>query len=431
MSTSDEFVRFEPARSLQGSVQTPGDKSISHRALLLGALSPGVTTIEGLSSGDDVGRTRRIIEQLGAVVLEGADGLLSVSSSPDSLHASSDSFDCGNSGTTIRLAMGVVAGIVGHHVFIGDESLSARPMDRVADPLRQMGSSVSGSGKRETCPITIDGQDLKGISYTMPVPSAQVKSAILLAALNADGPTVVLEPTPTRTHTEEMLKRSGAKISIETTTQGKKVTMLPSNLEAQHWRIPADPSNAAFFVVAGQLGEHSSVACEGIYGGAERIGFVSVLDRMGANLECSFDSDATMTVVSSSHQLHGTDIAASEIPSLDEIPILTVAACAATGKTHFFDAGELRLKESDRFEACLSLARSLGATAWSEGSTIGIEGLTGAENFLDFEFDAKGDHRLAMAAAIAASVGNGGSVKGMSSISTNYPTFITHLSRLA
>jgi 3-phosphoshikimate 1-carboxyvinyltransferase len=293
-----------------------------------------------------------------------------------------------------------------------------------------MGAQIIGVGPTQTPPLVVTGRELHGIEYSLPVASAQVKSAILLAGLSATGTTTVREPSPTRSHTEEMLAQAGAAIEIHHDGSLTTITLEPSTLVAQRWIIPADPSNAAFFIVAGLLVAHGSITCEGVYAGPARTGFLDVLERMGASVDRQLVAATVLDITARPHSLTGTDVQAEEIPSLDEIPILVVAACAATGTTRFFDAGELRIKESDRFEACLDLAGALGARAWSDAETLCVEGLGGADAFNHLEFDARGDHRMALAASVAAVVGNGGVVHGFESIETNYPQFLADLERL-
>jgi len=426
MRLTEGTLHIDAAPALSGSVRPPGDKSISHRALIISALADGTSTIRGLSTGDDVARTKAIVECLGAQIVEEGDRL-SIHGGRHQLHASSDVLDCGNSGTAIRLLLGVAATIPGRHILDGDSSLAMRPMDRVAQPLRLMGAHVEGAGENERPPIVVEGALLHGIEYTLPVASAQVKSAILFAGLAASGETIVRESIPTRPHTEEMLATAGAQLSIERNEDETVVHLVASELEPVDWTVAADPSNAAFFVVAGLLARGGEVRCLGLYGGATRIGFTTVLDRMGGSLDLDINSNGLLDISSTPSTLQATTIEASEIPSLDEVPILTVAAVAAAGTTRFVGVGELRLKESDRFAACLELARVLGAHAVSEGDDLVIEGLGAPDRFATFSFDARGDHRLAMAAAIGATVGNGGTVTGTASVSTNYPNFFDDL----
>jgi 3-phosphoshikimate 1-carboxyvinyltransferase len=429
MRLTEGTIHLDGAPTLAGSVRTPGDKSISHRALILSALAYGTSTIRGLSTGDDVAHTKAIVEQLGAQVEEESERL-SIKGGRKLLRASPRVLNCGNSGTAMRLLLGVTATIPGRHVLEGDVSLSMRPMDRVAKPLRQMGARIEGVGGDERPPVVVEGAHLRGIDYELPVASAQVKSAILLAGLAADGETVVRESTLTRPHTEEMLATAGAQIGVEHHEHETVVRVVASELTPVDWTVAADPSNAAFFVVGGVLARAGEVRCLGLYGGATRIGFTNVLERMGGSLLLEVSGDGLLDIAASPSALQATTIDASEIPSLDEVPILSVAAAAATGTTRFVGVGELRLKESDRFAACLELAHVLGAQSVAEDDDLVIEGLGSPDRFAPFSFNARGDHRLAMAAAIAATVGNGGTITGTASVSTNYPNFFDDLARI-
>lgn len=423
-------VTMTPSPTMVGSVIPPGDKSISHRALLLSALGEGRSTINGLSPGADVQATKTIIEQLGAFTADAKNGFLEVTGGRSRLHASIEPLDCGNSGTTMRLLMGLLSGIEGTHRLVGDASLTLRPMDRVAQPLREMGATITGRSDREFPPIEIIGTTLQGIEFTTKMASAQVKSAILLAGLCASGTTVLHELIETRPHTEEMMAAAGASISEERSKGGKSITLYPSTLQARHWEVPGDPSNAAFWVVGGLLAERGEVHIRHIYSGSTRVGFLSVLERMGGAIERVSSDDFSVDLIIKSAALGGTTIESREIPSLDEIPILAVAAAGSEGVTRFLDAEELRVKESDRFALTMALAKSLGATSWAEGNTLCIKGIGSPRNFLSFDFDCHHDHRLAMAAAIAGRVGNGGVIHGFTSISTNYPSFLDHMDQL-
>lgn len=428
-----ETVELERAARLAGSVRPPGDKSISHRALLLGALARGRSTVVGLSDGDDVARTVGCVRALGASVEVDGDR---VEVDGGDLAPSGAALDCGNSGTTMRLLCGAVAGTRGSHVLDGDASLRSRPMDRVAAPLGRMGVAIVGNGTSCTAPLQVTTTGaVRAIRYELPVPSAQVKSAILLAGLFGDGPTTVVEPVATRAHTEDMLARSGARIEVAARPDGRHTTLWPSELAPRDWSVPADPSQGAFFVVAGVLCDDGDVVVRDLELAEERTGFLAVLARMGAGLEvhratAGAGSGSAGDVVARSSALHGTDVASSELPSLDEVPVLTVAAAAATGVTRFFDAAELRVKETDRLAACVHLARALGASARVEGDTLVVEGRGSAAGFRPFDLDARGDHRMAMAAAVAATAGAGGRVSGFGGVATSYPGFLAALASL-
>ncbi|MFI5035782.1 MAG: 3-phosphoshikimate 1-carboxyvinyltransferase, partial [Acidimicrobiales bacterium] len=399
------------ASRVRGSLRVPGDKSTSHRALILSALAAGDSVVYGISPGADVRATARIVTQLGARVTE-HDGVIRVAGPAEGLHASVTALDCGNSGTTMRLMAGVVSAVAGTHRLVGDESLSARPMDRVAVPLGLMGAAVTGPGDPLHAPLVVAGSTtLRAIEYHVPVPSAQVKSAVLLAGLSAGGHTVVVEDVRTRATTEDMLVHAGITVHVVEADRGRTVTVTPGRPHAHEWRVPGDPSQAAFFVVLGAVHPDADVELAGIDVAPERAGFLTVLTRMGADLSVEPGPNGA-TLHCRSAKLHATEVTAGEIPSVDEVPALTVAAAAARGVTVFRGVGELRLKESDRFAGSLALARCLGCTAWSEGDDLFVEGLDGAPAFARFSFHAGLDHRMAMAAAVAMTAGAGGVVEG-------------------
>jgi 3-phosphoshikimate 1-carboxyvinyltransferase len=422
-------IFIEPGRQAVGAVRTPGDKSISHRALLISALAEGTSSITGLSNGEDVHATRAIITQLGVEVTESA-GTVEVLGGRSRLHAAGAPLDCGNSGTTMRLVMGIVATLDGHHELVGDESLSRRPMDRVATPLTEMGATVSGVGDRLTPPISVEGGPLRAITYEIPVPSAQVKSALLFAGLAADGPSTVFEAVATRPNTEEMLAEAGASVVRRRRGAGFEITVVPSEPAPHAWSIPSDPSQAAFFLVAGLLSQSGEVRADALYADATRTGFLAALERMGGSLEQRLHDDGLLEVVARPSSLVGTTIEAREIPSVDEVPVLVVAACAARGVTRFVDVGELRVKESDRFAASVALARGLGAAARGDGDDLVVEGSGSAAAFGALRIDARGDHRVAMAAAIAGFVGSGATIDGFEAVATSYPAFLSDLESL-
>lgn len=422
-------VVVEAKSKLRGTVKVPGDKSASHRAVLLSALASGTSTIEGLSPGLDVRGTATIVAQLGASVTFD-DKVVTITGPTNGLSGSVDPLDCGNSGTTIRLVSGLVASIEGAHTLIGDHSLSQRPMDRVALPLRLMGASISGVGDRETPPLIITGSELHSITYDVPVPSAQVKSAILLAGLRASGETVVREAVRTRTATEDMLANAGIAITSEPTGEGRVIRLQPGRPSPQQWKVPTDPSQAAFFAVLGLIAARASITILDVESSPERIGFVNVLQRLGGDIDVE-DRRGVSTLTVRSSDLHATEIHATEIPSVDEAPILSIAAAAATGVTVFRDMGELRLKESDRFEGCMLLARSVGANTWADGDDFYIEGLGSARNFQHFSINPGLDHRMVMSAAVAGTAGSGCIIENPETVSSSYPGFFTDLASLS
>ncbi len=416
---------------LNGTVTVPGDKSISHRALLLAALAEGTSIIHGLSHGDDVARTLAAVAALGAEV--GTDGSsVTVTGGRSRLHVPDSPIDLGNSGTGMRLLAGVAATLPGTTRLTGDDSLQSRPMDRVAAPLRLMGATVVGEGDRCLPPVAVTGGPLTGITYEPPMASAQVKSAILLAGIAADGETVVHEPVATRAHTEEMLAAAGADIDFARVGGGRTIRVRRSSLAPGTYAVPGDPSQAAFWVVAAVIVPGSLVTVADIQLGIERLGFLGVLRRMGATIELEETGNLTGSVTGYTCALHGTVVEAAEIPSLDEVPVLAVAAAAAVGTTRFCDVGELRVKESDRLAATASLVRAFGAEATIEGDDLVVHGSGGA--LRPAAVDAGGDHRMAMAAAVAGAAcppGTGETtISGWDVVATSYPGFVRTLAQL-
>ncbi len=416
-----------PGGAVRGQLRVPGDKSISHRALLLGALARGTSTVRGLSTGDDVARTRQAVAALGVEVVDhppdGAGGAggrwltTAVSSGgPGALREPGDVLDVGNSGTTLRLLCGVAASLPFLTVLTGDASLRRRPVDRVAEPLRAMGARVDGRDGGRLPPVAVRGGGLRGGELTVAVPSAQVKSAIILAALGADGPTVVHQPVPTRAHTEELLVRAGAQVTVA--DGGRTVTVRPGPVAPLDLTVPGDPSQAAFWLVAAALAPESDVVVEDVYAGPARRGFLEVLARMGALVEPVEGGGLRSRHVG---RLRATDVAAEEVPGLvDEIPVLAVAAAAAEGTSRFAGLGELRLKESDRVAAVAAALRTLGVGCEVHGDDLVVAGgrLGGGT------VQAGHDHRMAMAMAVAGVVAaEPVTIEGWESVATSYPGF--------
>ena len=403
---------------LTGRLRVPGDKSISHRALLLAARAGGTSRITGLSDGADVAATLQAIRAFGASVTE-RDGVVTVEGG--GIHEPSTVIDVGNSGTGIRLMAGLAAGIDGLTVLYGDESIARRPMGRVAEPLRLMGARIDGRDGGRLPPLVIRGGDLRGIDYELPVPSAQVKGAVLLAGLSAAAPTTVRERVPTRAHTEQMLASCGARVEV---VDGS-VTVHPGRLTAADFAVPGDPSQAAFWVVAACLVPGSDLTVEGVYVGPQRAGFLDVLRRMGADVEVvGLDPDTTVADIRArSGPLVATEVAGEEVPGLiDEIPILAVAAAHATGTTTFRDAAELKVKESDRIATMVAALRAVGAEAEGYDDGLAVNGHGGPVR--GGQVDSAGDHRVAMSLAVAGLVATGPvHISGWDAVATSYPGF--------
>lgn len=418
------------AGRLRGEVRVPGDKSVSHRALILGALADGTTEAVGLAPGADVRSTASCLRALGAeVALSGSDARVK-GSGTGGLPGALDSLDAGNSGTTMRLLAGVAASHPYETRFTGDESLSRRPMGRVAEPLRLMGARVELTAKG-TAPMLVSGGGLRGIEYRLPVPSAQVKSAVLLAGLGARGTTTVVETEPTRDHTERMLEGFGVRVA----RSGRAVSVAGgAALKAARVEVPGDPSSAAFWAVAATLAPESELSLRGCLANPTRTGYLSVLARMGAKIERaarpSQGGEPVEDLVVRSAKLVGVQVAASEVPSLvDEVPILALAACRARGDSRFRGLAELRHKESDRLAGIADLLCLFGAKARVDGDDLVVEG--GAE-LRPAAVDSKNDHRLAMTAFVAGFLAGGETrIEGASSAEISYPSFYDDFAKRA
>ena len=437
-SPIDGRMLVEPARSLRGRIRVPGDKSISHRVLMLAALAEGKSTIGGLSDGGDVASTLAIIEALGARVDSEVDllGQRILHIFGGDLGPAVGDLNVGNSGTGIRLLAGMLAGLPFSSVLDGDASIRGRPMDRVLNPLHKMGASIVGCNADPVngagmAPLVIDGGGLRGIEYQSPVASAQVKGCVLFAGLSADRPTTVVERWPTRTHTEELMTATG--IDIECFRAGglDRITVSPGRPDPFDHDVAGDPSQAAFWAVGASIVPDSKVVIENVYVGPERSGFVAVLARMGADVTHDEATGDLVVRTPSSGTLEATTVRAEEIPGLvDEVPALAVAAACAEGKTVFEGVGELRVKESDRLVAVESELGRMGAEVRVEGDRLVVWGRPG-EGFCGTSVDAHHDHRIAMSCAIAALVADGPTtINGWESVATSYPTFADHLAVL-
>ena len=424
MMQSGSVVNIAGRGPLTGRAHVPGDKSISHRALLLGALAEGTSRISGLGDGQDIVATRAALAMMG---IEFVDDLIHGGRSR--LKEPERPLDMGNSGTGTRLLAGVLASMPFLSILIGDESIHRRPMERVVTPLREMGAFIDGRDHGRFAPLVVRGGHLHGIEYTPNVASAQVKSAILLAGLAASGETVVREPIATRRHTEEMMQQAGARIAFPTSTTDYIVTLSASELVPFQIQIPCDPSQAAFFVVAASIVPGSDLVIENVYVGPGRAGFLDVLLRMGADIT-TVDRGANVADIHVRYaDLTGTEIGGVEIPSLiDEIPILSVAAACAEGTTVIRDAKELKVKESDRIATVTSEMRAIGAQV--EPTDDGLV-ITGPSLDPQGTVRSHGDHRIAMSLAIAALRGHGTlQITGFDSVATSWPTFMDDLEAL-
>jgi 3-phosphoshikimate 1-carboxyvinyltransferase len=424
---------------LTGTIHVPGDKSLSHRAVLFSAMAEGETRLVGVLDSADVRSTIAAVAALGAQVSlqAGADGGLAGEIrgwAPRGPKTPSGAIDCGNSGTTARLLMGVLAGYPVEATLTGDESLSRRPMSRVIEPLSRMGASFDAA-EGGTLPVTVHGSaNLSAIEYESPVASAQVKSAILLAGLNANGFTVVVEPTMSRDHTERLLPAFGVDARVDTWHCASLVAGPVTLKAADEIVVPRDPSSAAFLVVAALLVPGSHIVLPGVSTNLTRTAFLGVLERMGARVESvpwpeAGPEGAGEIIVSYTDELRATEVARSEIPKLiDEVPILALAAACAQGTTRFNGVAELRVKESDRLQAIIDGLTALGVTAWAEDDVLAVTGGTLAGGAT---LDSLGDHRLAMTWAVAGlAAENPVTVERFEAVDVSYPRFADDLAAL-
>jgi len=438
-------ARVRASGRLRGDLRLPGDKSVSHRALILAALADGESRISGAGDGADIRSTARIVAALGATVdrVEGAGptvGYRVVSGGADSLVAPAGALDCGNSGTSLRLMSGVLAGLPMTAVLDGDDSLRRRPVARIIEPLRSMGAVLHGRQDDSLPPLTVVGHTpLRAIDFTTKVPSAQVKSAVLLAGLRADGRTTVREAVVTRDHTERMLRTRGVPVERTDAPDGSVAWSVQggSSVRAVSERIPGDISAAAFWLVAGTIHPDALLTLRDVGVNPTRRAIIDILRSMGADIEerphAAGPDDgvgeplADVTVRSSSlraAELGPRDVAAA----IDEIPILCLAATAAVGTTVIHGAGELRHKESDRIAGTAAGLRALGARIEVDGDDLRITGSTRLDGA---ETDSLDDHRLAMTFAIAGLVATGETSVGRpGSAAISYPGFFDDLERV-
>ncbi len=427
---SQSITLRKATAGLNGRVTVPGDKSISHRAAMLGAIGDGITRIRNFLPANDCLATLEVVRGLGIEIEYGSDEVLVHGRGVRGLREPGRPLECGGSGTTMRLISGLLAGQPFYSVLSANAQLSRRPMDRVAVPLRTMGATILGRERGKYAPLSIVGGSLTGIRYEMPVASAQVKSAILLAGLFAEGQTGVVEPAPSRDHTERMLSAMGAQVTVD----GNVVGVEPANhLSALDIRVPGDISSAAFLMAAAAIVPGSHIVVPGVGLNPGRVGVINVLRRMGAALRLHnerLDNGEPVADIEIEHStLKGTQISPEEVPGLiDELPILAVIATQAEGATEVRGAAELRVKETDRIATTVSELRLLGANieALPDGFIVaGPARLKGAA------VSSHDDHRLAMSLAIAALVADGETtVDDTACIADSFPGFEQALAAL-
>jgi 3-phosphoshikimate 1-carboxyvinyltransferase len=416
-------MKLDPAASLHGHIAVPGDKSVSHRSVLLGAIADGETGVRGFGRSADTESTIAAVRSLGVTVHDDdVDTLRVEGAGLRGLREPVDPIDCGNSGTTFRLLAGILAGQQGRFVLTGDESLSRRPMERIAEPLRLMGASVEST--EGTPPLTIAGGELNGIRYELPVASAQVKSAVLLAGLYAAGRTTVVEPLPTRDHTELMLEAAGANIR----RQQRRVSVGPAErLRLGEVVVPGDFSAAAPFVVAASLLPGSELTIHDVGLNPRRTGLLDVLGRMGARITIFHRHRSGGEPVGDlevrSAELTATSVTADEVPLLvDELPLFALAAACARGESRVEGARELRVKETDRIETVTSSLRALGVRITATEDGFVVRGVP--TRFRGGSMDSHGDHRIAMLGAVAGLVSRDGVELGdWQAVAVSFPGF--------
>jgi 3-phosphoshikimate 1-carboxyvinyltransferase len=422
--------RVEGKKKIEGEIFLPGDKSISHRAIMLGSIAQGETRIKGFSDCADCRNTVKAFLKLGIEIKEHSEGELTVyGQGLKGLTCPREIIDAGNSGTTMRLLSGILAGQDFTSTITGDEYLLKRPMRRIILPLREMGAKISSPDDNHP-PLTIVGQKLKAIDYHSPIASAQVKSCIILAGLYAKGRTSVTEPSPSRDHTERMLKYLGAPLKIRGTTVSIEGLF---KLEAKPITIPGDISSAAFFIIACLLLQNSKIKIKGVGINPTRTGIIDVLKQMGAKIiienvhEICGEPVADLIVKSST--LRGTKIGGDLIPRIiDEIPVLAVAATQAKGITEISDAQELRVKESDRIGNVVSELSKMGASIKEKEDGMVI---SGGKRLLGNSVNSFGDHRMAMALVIAGLIADGETtISDVECINTSFPHFMDILNRM-
>ena len=418
------------SKGLNGTIRVPGDKSISHRSIIFGSIAKGQTIVQDILRGEDVLSTIRVFRDLGVSIEDDGEVIRIQGRGFHGLSAPENPLDMGNSGTSMRLISGVLAGQDFSATMIGDDSLSKRPMDRIAQPLRQMGVVLAGQGERDLPPLTIQGNpQLQPISYRLPVASAQVKSALLFAALQADGQSTIIEKEKTRDHTEDMIRQFGGQIDVD----GKTITIQGGQeFTAQTVVVPGDISSAAFWLVAGLIVPNSRIVLENVGMNQTRTGILDVIAQMGGQvtIEDQDDLAKSATLVVETSSLTATVIKGELIPRLiDELPIIALLATQANGQTIIADAEELRVKETDRIQVVADSLNAMGATVQPTPDGMVITGPTPLHGA---QLATYGDHRIGMMAAIAALLVQDGDVylDRAEAINTSYPSFFNDLEAL-
>jgi len=418
--------KIAPAHRIRGRITPPPDKSLSHRALIFSSIAGEPSLIENLLESDDTRSTFRILNQLG-VGFEGNFQRLKVFP-PESFEEPSEVLNCGNSGTTARLMTGLLSSHSGFRVLVGDDSLSRRPMRRVVEPLRKMGATILGRRNGENLPLAILGGQLHGRHHTLSIASAQVKSALLLAGLRAEGTTSIIEPRKSRDHTERLLKIMGARIHVD----GLKVELQPSYLGKLEFRVPGDFSSAAFFLALGVIHPNAELTVENVNLNPTRTGFLQILDQMGAELSVETwetDPEPVGKITVSSSSLKGVTVRGDMVvATIDELPLVALLGVFAHGRTVVKNAEELREKESDRIKAVVKNLRNLGVRVEERSDGFEVEGPQKIEGG---KVESFGDHRIAMTFSVAGLVSERGVViEDPDRVSISFPGFFEFLEKV-
>lgn len=424
-------ITIQPASSVKGEIAVPGDKSISHRSVMLGAIANGVTTVKGFLRGEDNMATMGAFRAMGVRIDDDDETVTIHGQGLRGLQEPTDIIDCGNSGTSIRLLTGLLAGQSFFSVVTGDQYLRKRPMKRVVEPLARMGAHIMGRDKGTLAPLAISGGSLNAIGYESPVSSAQVKSAIMLAGLYADGETSVREPSLSRDHSERMFRLFGASLDVfknGVTVRGG------TELTGQEISVPGDISSAAFFMVAALITPGSELLIRNVGINPTRTGVIDILRSMGGHIELLHEREVSgepvADVLVRSSRLKAIDISGSVVPrAIDEFPAICVAAACAEGRTMVRDARELRVKETDRIAAMATNLRTLGVVV--EECADGMD-ILGTERLGGGNAESFGDHRIAMSLSVAALVSQGGiTIRDVGCVATSFPTFFPLLEQVA
>lgn len=429
----DDAVAVTRPRQLRGTIAIPGDKSVTHRAVMFNALARGEARVDGFLDAADTRSTVACMRALGAEVRDLGGGALAIrGGGRAALHEPGDVLDCGNSGTTMRLLAGVVAGLPMLSVLTGDESLRQRPMARIVRPLAGLGANITARAEGTLPPIVIQGGPLRGgQTIEVPVASAQVKSALLLAALAADGPITVTQPAQTRDHTERLLQAMGASLQVDGATV--TITPPPGDLEAVDVRVPGDISTAAAWIVAASIHPDAELLLTGVGVNPTRTGLLDILEAMGASIERleerTTGGEPVADLLVRSSTLRGVEVGGDLVPrAIDELPLVALAGAFASSETVIRDAAELRVKESDRVATTAASLRAFGIDVSERDDGLSVRG---GATLHAATVESSGDHRLAMLGAVAGLVADGETtVRGADAVTVSYPEFWQELARL-